>query len=120
MPNHTELLQKRESIDAALRNLIQQGELVAPEEKKELDAKYSELWGVREEIQKELAALPVPRNRIAGIPAEAPAAGVPIKRKIRWGVVAVGGIGVLSLIGLIGWQLYVRHEKKKTRRRKRR
>ena len=54
-------------------------------------------------------------------PARVTPAGTPMTpRRIRWGVLAVGGVGVLSLVGLIGWQMFKQHGKRKARKKKRR
>ena len=116
MASRGELISQQKQIDGALNALIQQGEVGPAEQRQELGEKYSELWSVREKVNQELAALPVPPG---GVPTTRAVAVAPTRRKVRWGVVAVGGIGVLSLVGLIGWQLYRVHGKRKVRRKKR-
>lgn len=115
MPSRTELIQQQKQIDGALNDLIRQGEVGPQEQRDELGTKYSELWEIREQVNQELAALPAPN-----LPARVPAVGAAVpQRRVRWGVLAVGGMGVLSLIGLIGWQMYRQHGKRKVRRKKR-
>ena len=41
-----------------------------------------------------------------------------VRKRVRWGVLIVGGLGAVSLLGLIGWQLFRVHGRRKTRKKK--
>jgi len=119
MPNRTELIQQRAEVDKALNQLIQQGDVVPDEQREELGAKYKQLWEIRQQMTAELERGMGSTN----LPAVQAPAGPPAPagtRRIRWGVVAIGGAGVLALLGLLGWQIYKVHGKRKARKKSRR
>lgn len=112
-----ELLKQRGKVDEALNHLIQQGDVVPAEERAQLGEQYTKLWEIRKEMTAEL------ERGVGSLPAVRPAAALPVvaaPTRIRWGVVAVGGAGVLALLGLLGWQLYKVHGKRKARKKNRR
>lgn len=121
MATRAEILERRKKVDDALHHIMLQGEVGPADQKEALGAEYSKLYEIREQLTQEAEATTeatAPANRLPAVqPPAAP--GAPRRRKIRWGVVAIGGVGVLSLMGLIGWQLYRMHGKKKARKRRR-
>jgi hypothetical protein len=111
-----ELIKKREEATDALNQLIRQGEVLPPEERDGLSQSYQEIWDMREALTAQIqqvapAQPPATRQQIAG-------GQVLVRKRVRWGVLVIGGLGAASLLGLIGWQLYRVHGRRKTRKKK--
>jgi ferric-dicitrate binding protein FerR (iron transport regulator) len=122
MSNANELLKERQKVDDALNHLISQGELVEETERETLGQAYQDLWNVRTEMTKQLEGMvgeetlpAVQAPQVTGAP-QRPA----VRRQIRWGVLAVGGLGVAAIVGLIGWQLWKFHGKRSDRKKRHR
>ena len=112
-----ELVGERQKVRAALQHLLVQGDSVPPEQKEELGRQYAELFEVDQKMTQDIQTA-MQEGGLSGVPATVPAAAPTGARRVRWGVLAVGGVGVLSLIGLLAWQMWVHHDKRKGKKKR--
>lgn len=102
MANREQLIAERSEIDKALNHLIEQGQVVPHEQKDQLGEAYQQLWDVRQELTAQIEGAPAEAALPPG-PVHATAGGVAPRRRIRWGVLLIGGLGLASLVGLLGY-----------------